>query len=344
MDITNKHEWHWGSKITLLTIAIVAGLCLSACSSSSTAAPKGKAALEPISIGIVDGSVYDFVPAFTQAEGFFKDYGLTSSLFKATSGPALETAVVGGSAEFSDLAPTIAFTLIRDGADLEFLINNYRIDYSLLARPGVVPSGVSFPKSMSYLKGKDIGVSALGSITNLYAEKLVSLAGLAPNAVSYVAVGTAATAIPALDSGKIQALVSTAPYPQLIGSKNYTVVAPKSLTKSLYQDYLYAMFGTTKSYASSHPTEVKNFCLAMTKSYKFIANPANDGVVERFLAKYMNMSEAQAKSAWLEFGGNFIGPKFTESEWNLQKKYGIGASAGYVPSWSKYVNSYCAGL
>lgn len=71
---------------------------------------------------------------------------------------------------------------------------------------GIVPKAIPHYKSLADLKGKRIGISATGSSTHTVANLILSRAGLLAGDVSFVSVGSAATALNAVRSGQIDAL------------------------------------------------------------------------------------------------------------------------------------------
>ncbi|MDB5742663.1 MAG: transporter substrate-binding protein [Polaromonas sp.] len=76
---------------------------------------------------------------------------------------------------------------------------------------GVSTKSLPHYKSVSELKGKKIGVSALGSSTSMVANLVLSRSGLKASDVSYIDVGTAASALTALRLGQIDAMSNTDP-------------------------------------------------------------------------------------------------------------------------------------
>ena len=69
-----------------------------------------------IKIAYVTGDLSALVPLVADSQGIFKKHKLNASLIPVKSGPEMVTAIVSGSAEFSDAAPQIAFPVIARGA------------------------------------------------------------------------------------------------------------------------------------------------------------------------------------------------------------------------------------
>ena len=74
-------------------------------------------------------------------------------------------------------------------------------------------------KSLADLKGKKIGVSVPGSSTNMMASLLLWRAGIKPEEVNFVGVGTAASALAAMRAGQIDALSNSDPVMTMLEQK-----------------------------------------------------------------------------------------------------------------------------
>ncbi len=84
---------------------------------------------------------------------------------------------------------------------------------------GVSTKTMAGYKTLADLKGKKIGVSAPGSSTNMVANLLLSRAGLKAEDVSFIGVGTAASALTAVRSGQIDAISNIDPVMTMLEQK-----------------------------------------------------------------------------------------------------------------------------
>ena len=74
-------------------------------------------------------------------------------------------------------------------------------------------------KSIKDLAGKAVGVSAPGSSTDFFLKYLLAKNGMDPNGTSVVGIGLAATAVAAMEHGKVQAAVMLDPAATLLQNK-----------------------------------------------------------------------------------------------------------------------------
>lgn len=126
----------------------------------------------------------------------FEKQGLEVELVYIPGGPRAVMALLGGSIQFLNYSAIPTMTAALRGAELVILgasIN--RPDHSLTVRPGI--------RSVRDLRGKTIGVSSLGSLTDILLIEALRLNGLSEREVKIVAVGGLAERVGALQIGRI---------------------------------------------------------------------------------------------------------------------------------------------
>jgi NitT/TauT family transport system substrate-binding protein len=134
-------------------------------------------------------------------KGYYKAAGLAPEVvqFKG-GGPALQ-ALVSGSIEFCVCAPEHVVRLRARGIDgiVAYALSD-RVPYALFAKPG------SDIKSFADLKGKKIGITTAGSLTDNLVRLALKRAGLNPDRdVQIVSLGQGSAQKAAIDTGAIAA-------------------------------------------------------------------------------------------------------------------------------------------
>ena len=180
---------------------------------ASIAAPSvlAQAKLEKTKIAIAVGgkAAFYFLPlTISEQLGYFKAEGLEVEISDFAGGARALQAVVGGSADVVSGAYEHTINLQSK--------NQFYQAFVLQGRAPQIAMGVSTKtmagyQSLADLKGKKIGVSAPGSSTNMMANLVLSRAGIRPEDVSFIGVGTAAGALTAMRSGQIDAMSNTDP-------------------------------------------------------------------------------------------------------------------------------------
>ena len=140
-------------------------------------------------------------------------------------------------------------------------------------------AGKPYPAPILDLKGKKLGVVALGSATAAFAETILKDADLrAGDDVTIVPVGAIATAAAALVSGNIDAYISYAPMNELLDSRNpgsYEMVVAPEQFPSVLQVNLYPHAATTQRYINANPAVADAICKSIEQSLAFLADPKN---------------------------------------------------------------------
>jgi len=192
-----------------------------ALAAAAAAAPmlraQGKLEKPKIAIAVGGKAGFYYLP-LTIAEqlGYFKAEGLDVEISDFAGGARALQALVGGSADV--VSGAYEHTINMQSK------NQFIQAFALMGRAPQIAIGVSTKTMPNYkgvadLKGKKIGVSAPGSSTNMAANLVLSRAGLKPADVSFVGVGTSASALTALRSGQIDAMSNIDPVMTMLEQK-----------------------------------------------------------------------------------------------------------------------------
>jgi NitT/TauT family transport system substrate-binding protein len=139
--------------------------------------------------------------AAAQEQGYFASNGVNFNLLTSQGTAAVVQSVASGAADMGQ-ADTLAIdTAATKGVSNVTAVCSYVADniYSIS-----VPANSPI-KSVADLKGKRIGMQSLSTGIYYNAEVLLSQAGLSPNDVSFVALGSSAAVLHALQQGQIDA-------------------------------------------------------------------------------------------------------------------------------------------
>lgn len=153
----------------LVSLTLVAGASLSACGSSSSSAtsPAGSGgAITNVTLSEI--AVSDvFAPNYAvQQGGYFAKYGVSMKFVDVESGSALVTSLEAGTADFTQAPLSVEALAIAKGAPITVIAAAVQVGagFELEVKAG---SGLNTIQS---LKGKKIGISAAGSLTDQYAQ------------------------------------------------------------------------------------------------------------------------------------------------------------------------------
>jgi NitT/TauT family transport system substrate-binding protein len=139
-----------------------------------------------------------------QEKGYFREEDLDVELILMTASVA-NMALVGGSVDFISSGPSVIGAIAR-GAPVKFA-------FICFNRPMHWLYAKSEIKDVNGLKGKKIGVSAVGSSSHFLVQEILKRHGLDPTRdVAILGVGTTANRYQALQSGAIDATNLTPPF------------------------------------------------------------------------------------------------------------------------------------
>jgi NitT/TauT family transport system substrate-binding protein len=138
--------------------------------------------------------------------GHFKEQGLDVTINDFAGGAQSLQALIGGSVDVVTGAYEHNIRMQAKGQDIRAVIELGRFPGIVLAVKKDRPV-----KSFKDLKGMKIGVTAPGSSTNFFVNALLAKEGVKPEEVSFIRVGSGATAVAAIKKGEIDAISNLDP-------------------------------------------------------------------------------------------------------------------------------------
>jgi NitT/TauT family transport system substrate-binding protein len=152
--------------------------------------------------------------------GFYRQEGIEAELQDFAGGAKALQAAVGGSADVVSGFYDHTIQMAAEGREFIAFV-------TMLRFPGLVlvtsPQGAATLSTIAALKGHIAGVTTAGSSSQMLLTYILQRNGLAPDAVSITAIGSAATAIAALEHGKVDVGMVADPAFTLVHRRNPTV-------------------------------------------------------------------------------------------------------------------------
>src|SRR5436309_13236435 len=172
-------------------------MLLGALASSSTSFAQSKG-LKKIHVGVPAVSMGNMIIFFTQEAKLFEKHGLDADVVVMQGSGIASRALVAGSVEISPITTPAIMSAVLAGSDMVILAHTM---------PGVIQSLVVRPdiKRSEDLRGKTIGVTTFGSLTDFLVKYLARQKGLNPEKdFALLQIGTDSDRFLALQQGKIQ--------------------------------------------------------------------------------------------------------------------------------------------
>jgi NitT/TauT family transport system substrate-binding protein len=182
-----------------MKVGLVAACVMLSLSTPSVRAAERVKALIPARV------INEAFSPFTVAKymGYFEQEGVDVTLVPVGGSNEVALAISSGAGDIGGASPGQSLIGISQGLNIKYFYElNYRSIWTVTVKPD------SPVNSIKDLKGKTLGVAALGSAAITFGKALTSEAGLNPDGdVAFIAVGSGAQAVSALNRGAVDALI-----------------------------------------------------------------------------------------------------------------------------------------
>lgn len=194
MGMFNK-RWIIAAGLLLAAVGPMAQVDAQSLDKSTIEKPK-------LTIGVGGKALLYYLPlTIAERKGYFKEAGLDVEINDFAGGAKSLQALVGGSIDMVTGAYEHTIRMQAKGQDIRAVIELGRF-------PAIAVAVKKDRKwnSPADFKGMKIGVTAPGSSTNMMVNFVLAQAGLTPQDVSFIGVGSAASAVAAIRNGQIDAI------------------------------------------------------------------------------------------------------------------------------------------
>ena len=275
----------WSRRFAV-TAGLAAMLVLAACGTSGSNGGSGTVHLK-IMVGGLSKQIY-LPNELTARLGYFQQQGLDVTLIDEASGQSSEEEVLAGQVDAGSGSYNHTIELQAKGKSMEEVV-------LLGIAPGeaemVSAKEAGSIHSIADLKGKNLGVTELGSGTQTLTTALLAKVGISADQVHFVPVGAGDTFIAAMQQGRIDAGMTTEPtISRLVSSNVGTVLAdlrtPTSTQAALGGNYPFISLFMQNSYVSSHHDVVQKLVNAYVKTLKYIQTHTAEQIADQMPADY----------------------------------------------------------
>lgn len=234
------------------------------------------------------------LPIFAaKALGFFQKNGINATIVNTTSGSAAVQALVAGGVQYAIATVPEAVNLRSKNVDLRIVAPLYsQFPQDLWCANSLsVPHAHQYPAIMQDLKGVSVGITSQGSLTADMVNYTQVADGLPENYMKVVSVGSAPSAISALQSGSVQCIVAYEPMEYELTKMNLgrSVLSwEHDEGPAAFSTYAYTQVDAENSYLQAHTAEAKRVQVALNDATTYISNPANAASVAQAVAPYFS--------------------------------------------------------
>src|SRR5438552_13150360 len=285
------NSWNRQGRWFALVTSIIFVLLLSACGSSYGSGSGSSSSSGTTQVKIMVGGLSKqiYLPnMLTQQLGYFKQEGLDVTLIDEASGQSSENQVLAGQVDAGSGSYNHTLELQAAGKQMQSVV-------LLNVAPGeaevVSTKAASQIHSVKDLKGKNLGVTELGSGTQTLTTALLHKVGISKDQVHFVPVGAGDTFIAALQQGKIDAGMTTEPTISRIlangaGKVLVDLRSPQTTQAALGGPYPFICLFMLNSYVNSHKDVVQKLVNAYVKTLKWMQTHTAAQIADMMPADY----------------------------------------------------------
>ena len=199
-----------------LTIVASLALALSACGTPSAAPPgqSGSAAAgggssSKVTIGVGGQTLLTYLPTtLAQQLGYYKEEGVDVELQDLQGGSKALTAMIGGSTNVTSGYYEHTIQMQAKNQKIKAFVDMGRSSGLVLL---VAPKNEGTIKTVADLKGKNVGVTAPGSSTDMFIKYLLEKNNMQKTDAAVSAIGAGSSAVAAMEQGQVDAAVMLEP-------------------------------------------------------------------------------------------------------------------------------------
>jgi NitT/TauT family transport system substrate-binding protein len=220
--------------------------------------------------------------------GYFKDAGLDVQILDFPGGAKSLQAMMGGSADVVAGGFDHVVILRARGQKLQAFVLQVATPSLML---GVVKARAASYRSPRDLKGMKVGVTAPGSSTHIFLNHLLAGAGLSPDDVAVIGVGTGPTAVAAVRAGHIDAIVNVEPAIAMLERTGAIVVVTETASekgsRALFGEALPAgSLYTKEEFLKRNPNTAQALVNAMVRALLWLDKASPQEILKTVPAEY----------------------------------------------------------
>jgi NitT/TauT family transport system substrate-binding protein len=290
----------------LKRIACAAALTLAIAMPAAAQQPSGKGA--KIRYQVYQSTAEVLMRA---AQQFCPKYDLVCEpVFIPSSSQGLQ-ALAGNSLDIIYVGTDFGIRAISNGADIKIVSGaSDRINLQVVNRKDVAFPNMKagFAKMMKDYEGKKVGISARGATSEIAFDLMMRSAGAAPEKVTFIGVGGPTTALGALKSKQVDAVMLFQPLPAICDTGKDLCQTAIDLTREDRPPVMQQFDGAGISLFSSgslmqkNPEALKAYIAATKDAEAWLRNPANYEKAKALVKGYLDLSAMPNADQILEVG------------------------------------------
>jgi NitT/TauT family transport system substrate-binding protein len=234
----------------------------------------------------------------THEDGIFRKHGLDSSLVYIRGGTTAVQALLAGEIQFGHLSPAPMMTAWAQGADFVWVgTTTHQMVFTLLADPSIAKG--------SDLKGKKIGITRLGSASDLALKAALEHFGVAPKDVTMISMGGIPDILAGMKAGAVHRGILSPPTSTAARDMGYRALLA---IPDLGKEFTFSGIATKRSFVQQQSEVVRAFMAALTEGAKSYKEDSRAAL--RILRKYMRAEDRILEGGYKEYDAAISSPPY----------------------------------
>ena len=234
----------------------------------------------------------------THEDGYFRKHGLDSSLIYIRGGSTAVQALLAGEVHFGHLSPAPMMTAWAQGADFAWIgTTTHQMVFTLLVEPALSRG--------SELKGKKIGITRLGSASELAVRMALDQFGLSVKDVTLLALGGIPEILAAMRAGAVNGGILSPPTSSAARDLGYR---PLLHIPDLGREFTFSGIAAKRSFLQSQPEIARAYMAALTEGAR--AYQEDNRAALRILRKYLRADDRTLESGYKEYDKAIASPPY----------------------------------
>jgi NitT/TauT family transport system substrate-binding protein len=234
----------------------------------------------------------------TQEDGYFKKHGLDSNLVYIRGGTTAVQALLAGEIHFGHLSPAPMMTAWAQGADFVWIgTTTHQMVFTLIAEPAIANG--------AHLKGKKIGITRLGSASDLAVRAALEQFGLSSKDVTMISLGGIPEILAGIRAGAINAGILSPPTSTAARDLGFRALLH---IPDLGREFTFSGIAARRSFVQSQPEIARAYMAALTDGAKVYKEDSRAAL--RVLRKYMRAEDRILESGYKEYDKAISSPPY----------------------------------
>jgi len=234
----------------------------------------------------------------THEQGIFKKHGLDSNLIYMRSGTTAAQALLAGEIQFAHISPAPMMTAWIQGADVALIGTTVHQMVFTVITDGSIAKGAD-------LRGKKIGVTRIGSASDLALRAALEHFGLNPRDVTMISMGGIPDILAGMRAGAVQGGVLSPPTSTLARELGYR---PLLHIPDLGREFAFSSIAAKRSFIQSQPEVAKAFMAALSDGAKIYKEDSRAAL--RVLRKYIGGEDRILEGGYREYDAAISSPPY----------------------------------